>query len=124
MLDYRIGSFTRPGESLDAAPIVVYFARLPRGGDVSGDLDKIIAAVEFDLQQLAINADAAKLSLWLEHFAAMAEIYETSRIHFEGSEFLYAQIFNGFLDTDLLAFDNEEEFVNALNLPYSSYDGG
>jgi hypothetical protein len=45
MPDYRIGSFTGPGQTTDADPIVVYFGRLPGGGDVSGDLQQVIAAV-------------------------------------------------------------------------------
>ncbi|PDS28004.1 hypothetical protein [Rhizobium phaseoli] len=124
MPDYRIGSFTLPGETLDADPIVVYFAKLPGGGDISGDLEKVIAAIEYALQRLDMEAYAAILAQWLEHFAATANLYDTTRIELSDTNFVYAQISNGFLDEEPLIFDTEEEFIEALGLPRSSYYGG
>ncbi|MBY3514151.1 hypothetical protein HFN76_18215 [Rhizobium laguerreae] len=93
MADYRIGAFTRPGKTADADPIVVYFSRLPGGGNVSGDLEKVIASAH---QQVDIAVEHQKLLMSLEHFAAFAEIYETARIDLEDGDFVYGQISNGF----------------------------
>ncbi|MBY5336393.1 hypothetical protein HFO99_21090 [Rhizobium leguminosarum] len=61
--------------------------------------------------------------MWLEHFAAFAEIYETARIDLEDGDFVYAQISNGFFDQEVVAYETEEDFVSALNLPATSYSG-
>lgn len=124
MPDYRIGSFTRPGQTIDARPIVVYFARLPGGGDVSGDLEQVIAAVDFALQGLEIEVDRYKLSMWLEHFAEVARIYETARIDLRDADFVFAQLSTGFFDDDALRYETEEDFVSALNLPSNSFGAG
>lgn len=102
----------------------MYFARLPGGGDVSGDLEQVIAAVAFALQQLDIEVDLYKLSMWLQYFAAMADIYETARIDLEDANFVFAQLSTGFFDEDEALYETEEEFVGALNLPSNSFGAG
>lgn len=124
MPDYRIGSFTRPSDRAGAKPIVVYYAKLPLGGDVSGEIGWVIAAIEFDLRQLDIQIDSVRLALWVKHFVAMTGLYDSSRIDFRDNDFVYARISNALLDEDPLEFDSEDEFVTALNLPTAVYRGG
>jgi hypothetical protein len=59
--------------------------------------------------------------MWLQHFAAIAQIYEIARIDLEDADFVYAQLSTGFFDEDAVGYGTEEEFISALDLPSNSY---
>lgn len=114
MPDYRIGSMTVPGD-FPGKSRIVYFAKLPFGGEATGDLQNVIGAIEFEYaSNEAMKAHIGKLEIWAEAFAQRAKDWQRAHIDMTDQFFRSACILDTLFDTVVESYDLEEEFATEV----------
>lgn len=96
-----------PGESR-----TVYFAKLPSGGEATGDIFSVIGEIEAQYRSDdATKAHFQKLEVWAQVFAERAKDWQRAHIEMTDFRFRSAEIVDALFDTKIEFYETEEDFA-------------
>jgi hypothetical protein len=114
MPHYNIGSITAPTDTPGEAR-VTYFAKLPLGGEVIGEIGEVIEAIEKQYaEDHAWKLHVESVQSWLAALTARARYWDKVIIELAHRRLVAAQILDALFGEVVETYDTEEAIAAAV----------
>ncbi|RWY80894.1 hypothetical protein [Rhizobium sp. WSM1325] len=105
---------TVPGDAPGKSQ-TVYFAKLPLGGEATGDIFSVIGEIEAQYRSdEAMKAHFRKLEVWAQAFARRTADWQRAHIDMTDLQFQSAHIVDALFDSGVESYETEEDFATEV----------